>query len=231
LCGEKWQFEIVLYLICFEAELKSEIRISKHETNSNDRNLNDINERRQYQAAFVLDFEHLDFNIVSANLIKWADFRFRIFHWRGIGILAANEYPIQPRVAVGAIVFKDDRVLLVRRAQPPSQDLWAIPGGSVKIGETLQEAAEREIFEETGIIIQALEPVYTFDYIDREKSGRYRFHYVIVDLTADYVRGKPRAGDDAAEARWVSSEEITSLEVSEKTLQLLKTRFNFGLID
>ena len=70
-----------------------------------------------------------------------------------------NEYPDNPRVAVGAIVFKNNKVLLVRRAQAPSQDLWAIPGGRVEIGETLQEAAEREIFEETGITIRAQEPV------------------------------------------------------------------------
>jgi ADP-ribose pyrophosphatase len=99
----------------------------------------------------------------------------------------------------------------------------------VEIGETLQEAAEREILEETGITITAREPVYTFDYIDRDKSGRTRFHYVIVDLKADYVRGNPRAGDDAADARWISSEEISALKVSTKTLGLLKTRFDFGI--
>ena len=141
---------------------------------------------------------------------------------------AKREYPTEPRVAVGAVVFNDSRVLLVRRAQPPSRDLWAIPGGRVEIGETLQEAAEREIFEETGVTILAREPVYTFDYIDRDRSGRTRFHYVIIDLTADYIRGSLKAGDDAAEARWVSSEEITDLNVSAKTLRLLKTRFDFG---
>jgi len=138
------------------------------------------------------------------------------------------EYPDQPRVAVGAIVFKDSQVLLVRRGKPPARDLWAIPGGSVEICETLQRAAEREIFEETGITIQALEPVFTFDYIERDEFGCARFHYVIIDLTADYVSGEPRAGDDAAEARWVSSQEIETLKVSSKTRQLLKERFNFG---
>ena len=112
-----------------------------------------------------------------------------------------NGYPTQPVVAVGAIVFKNDRVLLVRRGQPPSQDLWAIPGGRVELGETLQEAAEREILEETGITICAREPVYTFDYIEQDGSDNPRFHYVIVDLIADYVSGKTRPGDDAADVR------------------------------
>ena len=139
-----------------------------------------------------------------------------------------GSYPDQPRVAVGAIVFKNNKVLLVRRGKPPAEDLWAIPGGRVEIGETLREAAEREIMEETGVAIRALEPVYTFDVIDRDADGRARFHYVIVDLTADYISGKPRAGDDASAARWVSSEELATMKVSSATRQLLKAQFNFG---
>ena len=140
-----------------------------------------------------------------------------------------NAYPSQPVVAVGAIVFRDNRVLLVKRGQAPSRDLWAIPGGRVEIGETLQEAAERETIEETGITIRALEPVYTFDYIERDGSAPPRFHYVITDLTADYISGEIRAGDDAAEARWVAAEELAGINVSSKTLHLLKTRFDFGI--
>jgi ADP-ribose pyrophosphatase len=142
--------------------------------------------------------------------------------------LQKNEYPTQPVVAVGAIVFRQNKVLLVRRGQPPSQDLWAIPGGRVEIGETLQEAAEREILEETGIAIKALDPVYTFDYIERDESSNARFHYVIVDLMADYIGGEPRAGDDAAEVRWVAAQELAGLNVSSKTLVLLKGQYNFG---
>jgi ADP-ribose pyrophosphatase len=131
-------------------------------------------------------------------------------------------------VAVGAVVFSNDRVLLVRRGQPPSEDLWAIPGGSVEIGETLQEAAEREILEETSITIRAREPVYTFDAIERDDAGKIRFHYVIVDLGADYVTGNPTAGDDALEARWVTAPELNELQVSPVTLKLLKGKFRFG---
>jgi ADP-ribose pyrophosphatase len=139
-----------------------------------------------------------------------------------------NDYLAHPRVAVGAVVFKDGCVLLVRRGQPPGEDLWAIPGGNVEIGETLQEAAEREIMEETGVQIRASKPIYTFDVIDRDAAGKIRFHYVIVDLAADYVQGEPSPGDDAVEARWVSAEEIRNLKVSATTVHLLNNRFGFG---
>ena len=99
----------------------------------------------------------------------------------------------------------------------------------MEIGETLQEAAEREILEETGIQIRASKPIYTFDVIDRDAAGKVRFHYVIVDLAADYVLGEPSPGDDALEARWVSAKEINDLAVSPATLKLLKTRFGFGI--
>ena len=138
-----------------------------------------------------------------------------------------KDYPARPRVAVGAIVFKDDKILLVQRAQPPSQDVWAIPGGSVEIGESLQEAAEREILEETGVTIRAGEPVFTFDYIECDDAGRVRFHYVIVDLSAVYISGEPCGGDDATDARWVSSGAIAKLEVSPMTRRLLNDKYNF----
>ena len=138
-----------------------------------------------------------------------------------------NDYPDRPRVAVGAIVFKEGEILLVQRAQPPSQNIWAIPGGSVEIGESLQEAAEREILEETGVTIRAGEPIFTFDYIERDDAGRVRFHYVIVDVSAAYISGEPCAGDDATDARWVSSQALARLEVSPMTRRLLNDEYNF----
>jgi len=139
-----------------------------------------------------------------------------------------KHYPDRPRLAVGAIVFKDGRVLLVRRGQPPAEGEWAIPGGSVEIGETLQQAAQRELLEETGIVIQAGEPCFIFDVIQTDTDGRVRFHYVVIDLLADYVEGFPRAGGDAADARWVSAEELGGLTLSPKTRELLQQRFDFG---
>jgi 8-oxo-dGTP diphosphatase len=142
--------------------------------------------------------------------------------------VSSPEYPGVPLVAVGAIVVRDSRVLLIRRGQPPSEGLWAIPGGRVELGETLQEAAEREIKEETGLTIRARNPIYTFDVILRDEGGRVRFHYVIVDLLADYVSGALQPGDDALEARWVSRGELGELTVNRTTLEVLTKVVGFA---
>jgi 8-oxo-dGTP diphosphatase len=141
---------------------------------------------------------------------------------------APTTYPEVPRLAIGAVVFHRGRVLLVRRGRPPAENQWAIPGGSVLLGETLQQAAEREILEETGLVIRAGEPAFTFDLIERDDSGRIRFHYVIVDLEADYVSGDLQSGDDAAEVRWVSPAGLGDLHVNRRTLALLRKRYNFS---
>jgi 8-oxo-dGTP diphosphatase len=137
-------------------------------------------------------------------------------------------YPAGPETAVGAIVIKDDKVLLVKRANHPGKGLWAIPGGRVKLGETLKEAARREVKEETGVIISPKDPVHVFEVIDSDDEGGIRFHYVIVDLLADYLSGVPSPGTDASEARWISSGELKKLPVSKTTRQLLRGRFKFG---
>lgn len=137
-------------------------------------------------------------------------------------------YPNYPRVAVGAVVFKRDKILLVLRGKPPAEKEWSIPGGCVELGETLKEAAEREIAEETGIVIQAKNPVYTFEVIDRDENGQIRFHYVIVDLAADYVSGELEAGDDAVDVRWVSIKDLKDSNVSLATRKLLSKCYGFS---
>jgi 8-oxo-dGTP diphosphatase len=132
-----------------------------------------------------------------------------------------------PVVAVGAVIFKDDSVLLVRRKNAPAKDFWAIPGGKIKPGERLQEAAEREILEETGLIVKAADPVFSFDVIERDKTGEIQFHYVIIDLIAHYLSGQIKAADDAVEARWITRQDLSSLSINEKTRLLLKEKFDF----
>jgi len=142
--------------------------------------------------------------------------------------MSVDEYPDSPQIAVGAVVIRDEKVLLVKRRKPPGKGLWSIPGGRVELGETLKEAAEREVKEEAGVIIRAKDQVYTFDLIDRDKQGCIRFHYVIVDLLADYVSGKPNPSSDACEARWVTPRELEELPVSRITREFLKNIIQFG---
>ncbi len=142
--------------------------------------------------------------------------------------MPTDEYPDSPQIAVGAVVIRDEKVLLVKRRKPPGRGLWSIPGGRVELGETLKEAAEREVKEEAGVIIRAKDPVYTFDLIDRDKQGYIRFHYVIVDLLADYVSGKVNPSSDACEARWVTPRELEDLPVSRITREFLKKIIQFG---
>lgn len=126
------------------------------------------------------------------------------------------------RVGVGAVVIRDGKVLLVQRGRAPGKGLWAIPGGSVELGESLQAAAEREILEETGVVIRAGEPIYAFDLIENDESGNLRFHYVIIDLKTEYVSGEPAAADDAEDARWLAREELKSFNIAPVTLELLR---------
>ena len=141
---------------------------------------------------------------------------------------AKSMYPKAPVAAVGAFVFKDDAVLLVKRGNPPAKGNWAIPGGRILLGESLAQAAEREIFEETGLIIRAGKPAYTFDAVIKDEDGGISFHYVIVDLLAEYVAGEIRSGDDADDARWVKASEFAGMDINPRTRSALKELFDFG---
>ena len=136
---------------------------------------------------------------------------------------SSNAYPITPRVGVGAITLKDGKVLLVKRGIEPSYGLWAIPGGTLKLGETLQECAVRELLEETGITIKVGACVYVFDLLERDDKGKIKFHFVVVDFVADYISGEPKGADDALEARWLTPAELSKLPVSQNTLAALRS--------
>ena len=125
-----------------------------------------------------------------------------------------------PILGVGAVVIHQARVLLVKRGNAPYQGMWCIPGGRVQYGETLQQAAEREILEETSIIIKAKQPVYTFEIIETENTEQ-PLHYVVIDLEADYVSGDIKPDDDALDARWFAKDEIAQDHVQELTRKFL----------
>jgi len=108
-----------------------------------------------------------------------------------------------------------DRVLLVRRAHPPLQGYWGLPGGRVELGETVTEALLREVREETGLTVTIDRYLGYVDAIDRDEAGRVRYHYVVQYFAARPAGGTLAAADDAADARWVRLAEIPALQVSD----------------
>jgi ADP-ribose pyrophosphatase len=138
-----------------------------------------------------------------------------------MGRESSNTYPLTPQVGVGAIAVKDGKVLLVKRAIEPSKGLWAIPGGTLKLGETLQECAAREILEETDIKIKVGNCVYVFDFLEHDAKRKIKFHFVVIDFMADYISGEPKGADDALDARWLSPAELSKLPVAKNTLSAL----------
>jgi 8-oxo-dGTP diphosphatase len=125
-----------------------------------------------------------------------------------------------PVVAVGAIVWKEDRLLLIRRAHPPRQGLWSIPGGRQEAGETVPEAVAREIREEAGIGIEVGEVAAVVDLIERS-GGELTHHYTVIDMQAEWREGTARAGDDALEVGWFTLQELAQLGLPELTLRVI----------
>ncbi len=116
--------------------------------------------------------------------------------------MSDREYPTRPIVGIGIVVLKDDAVLLVRRGKPPNVGAWTLPGGAQEVGETAEEAARRELLEETGLTVGELHFAATVDNIRRDEAGRIRFHYTIIDFAARWLQGEPVAATDVTEAAW-----------------------------
>lgn len=132
-----------------------------------------------------------------------------------------REYPTIPIAAVGAIVLKGRKVLLVKRAKEPSGGRWTIPGGAVKLGEAIRQAAAREVREECGIEIEAGPVVEVLDTIVPDEEERIKFHYILIDLLAEYKGGELAPADDALAARWVAPEEFDQFNVLERARQVV----------
>ncbi len=127
----------------------------------------------------------------------------------------------QPAIGVGAIVWRGDAVLLIRRGKAPRKGEWSIPGGHVHWGETLVDAVTREVREETGIAITGIQHCETLE-ARFPATGRLRHHIVLVDFTARHVRGRVRAGDDAMDARYVPYAEISGFGLWGETLRVIR---------
>ncbi|MBM3135800.1 MAG: NUDIX domain-containing protein [Chloroflexi bacterium] len=133
-----------------------------------------------------------------------------------------REYPEMPIAGVGVAVRRGDRVLLVQRGLEPGRGRWAFPGGVIELGETLPEAAHRELAEECGIQARLGEVLEAVDRIERDEAGRVRYHYVVVVFRGEYAGGEAQPASDAMAARWVTADELAALDMSPRVKALVR---------
>ncbi len=132
-----------------------------------------------------------------------------------------REYPDRPWVGVGVVVWRRRDILLIRRGAPPREGEWAIPGGAQALGETVFEAAAREVLEETGLVVRPTAIVTVVDSISPDPAGRIRFHYTLVEISAEWVSGEAAAASDAAAVRWASLDEALGLVAWDQTRRVI----------
>lgn len=136
--------------------------------------------------------------------------------------MSDREYPSFPICGVGIVCFKEDHVLLVKRAKPPITWEWSIPGGRQELGETTREAGLRELMEETGIEARLIGLIDVIDTVRHDEAGRVQFHYTLVDYAAEWISGEPLAADDVADARWVRIAEIERRNLWSETVRVIR---------
>jgi len=143
-----------------------------------------------------------------------------------------REYPERPLVGIGGVIIDQGRTLLIRRGSEPLLGEWSIPGGTLELGESLEEGVARELREETGIEVRVLELIEVFDRVylgddasDAEMKRRPRFHFVIADYLCERISGEPRAGSDVTDVAFASEEELAQFHLTEIATRVLKKAF------
>jgi mutator protein MutT len=131
-------------------------------------------------------------------------------------------YPSFPIVGVGAVILRQGEVLIVRRANPPLQGEWSIPGGALDVGEKLRDGVAREVLEETGLNVEVGPVLDVFDSIFPDSEGRTQYHYVLIDYLCQLRSGTLAAATDASEVRWARPEELSALGMKQATIEVIQ---------
>jgi 8-oxo-dGTP diphosphatase len=133
----------------------------------------------------------------------------------------SRTYPTRPYLAVSAAIFRDGRVLIVRRAKPPSHGVYTLPGGGVELGETLEAAVIREVSEETGLDIEPLALAGYRQMIVRDTGGKIERHFVILPFAARWISGEISLNEELAEASWLLPSELPGLKTTEGLAEIV----------
>jgi 8-oxo-dGTP diphosphatase len=134
---------------------------------------------------------------------------------------ASRTYPTRPYLAVSAAIFRDGKVLLVRRARPPAHGLYTLPGGGVELGETLEQAVIREVREETALDVAPVGLVGFRQAIAHDAEGRIERHFVILPFATRFIVGEIALNEELTEAHWVSPEEVAGFKTTDGLSQIV----------
>ena len=137
-----------------------------------------------------------------------------------------REYPDSPVLGVGAVIFNNEKVLLVKRGKEPGYGKWSIPGGAVELGETLKESLLREVKEETGLEVEIGGMVEVLDWVSRDAYDRIKYHYVLVDYWCKCLFLKPNPSSDVLDARWVQLSDAPNYDLPLATLGIIDKAFS-----
>lgn len=134
----------------------------------------------------------------------------------------------KPQPAVGTVCFKGEDVLLIRRGTKPLAGDWSLPGGRIEFRERAEDAALRELLEETGVTGRLVGLVDVVDAIFTGRaSGVTTRHYLLFDYAAVWISGDPVAGDDAADAEWISPARLAALPLWDETRRVIEAARKF----
>jgi 8-oxo-dGTP diphosphatase len=140
--------------------------------------------------------------------------------------LAENrEYPERPVIAVGGVVVSGARVLLIRRAQPPLEGRWSIPGGILELGETIAQAIERELMEETRILVRPLELIEIYEKVLRLPHQPPQYHFVILDYLCELKDGNAQPGSDVTDVAWSTEDELDRFNLTTEAKRVVTRAF------
>lgn len=145
-----------------------------------------------------------------------------------------GRYPRNPMPAVLAVVPVEGKVLLVRRANPPRAGTWGFPGGKLELGESLFEAAARELAEETGVQAEPVMVLPPLETLDRDIAGAVRYHYLLVPVLCRMMPETPpaEAASDATAVDWLTPDAIAALPPESLAGQVLRVaRLGLSLAD
>ncbi len=131
-----------------------------------------------------------------------------------------------PQVGVGVAVWRGDEVLLVKRGKEPQIGEWSLPGGRQQPGETVRDAAIREVMEETGLTVTPATLIDVVDSITYSKDRNIQYHYTLVDFCAEWRAGDACAGDDAVDVCWMRLDQLDGLDMWDETRRIVRLSFS-----